>query len=136
KPDRPPTSGFHRYAMLSLATRTDDRLAVSTLELEKGEGRYTVDTLPELHSLHPKARVFFVMGADCWTDIKTWRDWENVLRSSDHVVVTRPGYEMSFDHVTDAVRERIVDLRGGKKFVTEEADSAKRIFITDAVHFD
>ncbi len=136
KPDRPPTSGFHRYAMLSLATREDDRLAVSTLELEKGESRYTIDTLPELHSLHPKARVFFVMGADSWTDIKTWRDWENVLLSSDHIVVTRPGYDVSFDHVTDAVRERIIDVRGAKKFAPEEADPTKRIYITDAVHFD
>src|SRR5690606_40316329 len=79
---------------------------------------------------------FFVMGADSWTDIKTWRDWENVLLSSDHIVVTRPGYDVSFDHVTDTVRERIVDLRGGKEFATEEADSTRRIYITDAVHFD
>lgn len=136
KPDRPPTSAFHRYAMLSLATREDDRIAVSTLELEKGESRYTIDTLPELHSLHPDARVFFVMGADSWTDIKTWRDWENVLLSSDHIVVTRPGYDVSFDHVTDAVRERIIDLRGGKEFAPDNENSAKRIYITDAVRFD
>lgn len=136
KPDRPPTSALHRYAMLSLATRKDNKIAVSTLELEKGESRYTIDTLPELHSLHPDAHVFFVMGADSWMDIKTWRDWENVLLSSDHIVVTRPGYDVSFDHVTDAVRERIIDLRGGKEVAPDEANSAKSIYITDAVRFD
>ncbi len=62
KSDREPTSAFHRFAMLSLATRSDPAIAVSTLELEKGEKRYTIDTLSELRLLHPEAKVFFVMG--------------------------------------------------------------------------
>lgn len=135
KPDRPPTSGYHRYAMLSIATQDDPKIAVSTLELEKREKRYTIDTLPELHAAHPDSRVFFVMGADSWTDIRTWKEWEKVLLSSDHIVVTRPGYDVDFDHVTDAVRERIIDLRGQRN-AGIEAQSSKQIFITDAVQFD
>jgi nicotinate-nucleotide adenylyltransferase len=135
KPDRPPTSAFHRYAMLCLATESYEKIAVSSVELEKREKRYTIDTLPELHAFHTDARVFFVMGADSWADIRTWRDWENLLLSSDHIVVTRPGYEIEFGHVTDAVRERIVDLRlidsGVAKSVNE-----RKIYITDAVHYD
>jgi nicotinic acid mononucleotide adenylyltransferase len=57
-----------------------------------------------------------------------------VLLASDHIVVTRPGYEISFDHVTDAVRERIVDLRA--KTFDETAEVDKRIYITDAVLYD
>jgi nicotinate-nucleotide adenylyltransferase len=132
KPDRPPTSGYHRYTMLCLATQGEPRIAVSTLELEKREKRFTIDTLPELHALHPGAKVFFVMGADSWADIRTWREWEKVLLASDHIVVTRPGYQIGFDHVTDAVRQRIVDLRS-KPF--EETDG-KRIYITDTVLYD
>jgi nicotinate-nucleotide adenylyltransferase len=134
KPDRPPTSGYHRYAMLCLATQGEPKIRVSTLELEKGEKRYTIETLPELHARHPGARVFFVMGADSWADIRTWREWEKVLLSSDHVVVTRPGYEIGFDHVTDAVRERIVDLRSAGR--DQSAANGKRIYITDAVRYD
>jgi nicotinate-nucleotide adenylyltransferase len=132
KPDRPPTSAYHRHAMLCLATREEAKIGVSTLELEKREKRYTIDTLPELHSLHRDARVFFVMGADSWADIRTWRDWEKVLLASDHIVVTRPGYEISFDHVTDAVREHIVDLRSKPI----EETGGRRIYITDAVLYD
>ncbi|NOT48230.1 MAG: nicotinate (nicotinamide) nucleotide adenylyltransferase, partial [Acidobacteria bacterium] len=135
KPDRPPTSGYHRYAMLSIATRNDPKIAVSTLELEKREKLYTIDTLPELHALHPDSKVFFVMGADSWADIRTWRDWEKVLLISDHIVVTRPGYDISFDHVTDAVRERIVDIRTQQKALIE-VDGDKHIYISDAVLFD
>lgn len=135
KPDRPPTSGYHRYAMLSIATQNDPKIAVSTLELEKREKRYTIDTLPELHGLHTESRVFFVMGADSWADIRTWKEWEKVLLSSDHIIVTRPGYDVDFDHVTDAVRERIIDIRG-RRNAAIESESGKRIFITDAVQFD
>lgn len=135
KPDRPPTSGYHRFAMLSLVTESDELLAVSTLELDRGEKRYTIDTLADLKILHPADRVFFAMGADSWADIRTWHDWENVLLSSDHIVVTRPGYEIGTDHVTDAARERIVDLRGssGK---TAAVGPDRGIFITDAVRQD
>ncbi len=132
KPDCPPTSGYHRYTMLCLATQNDLEIAVSTLELKKREKRYTVDTLQELHSLHSDSQVYFVMGADSWADIRTWREWEKVLLTSDHIVVTRPGYDIGFDHITDAVRERIVDVRGKPP---EEANG-KRIYITDSVLYD
>jgi nicotinate-nucleotide adenylyltransferase len=135
KPDRPPTSGYHRFAMLCLATASDERIAVSAHELDKREKRYTVDTLPELHGKHPDSRVFFVMGADSWSDIRTWREWEKVLLGSDHIVVTRPGYDISFDHVTDAVRDRIVDVRSKTK-IDLNASAQRRIYISDAVKFD
>ncbi|MBK6722264.1 MAG: hypothetical protein IPG58_02990 [Acidobacteria bacterium] len=57
-----------------------------------------------------------------------------VLSVSDHIVVTRPGYEIGFDHVTDEIRQRIVDLRGGVRPNTESY--VNHIFITDAVSMD
>ena len=134
KPDRTPTSGYHRFAMLTLATHNETGISVSTLELEHRQKRYTVDTLPELMSLHPDADIFFVMGADSWVDIRTWREWEKVLLMTNHIVVTRPGYEIAVEHVSDSVRERIVDLRGGKS-VTDMGTEPK-IYITDRVRIN
>lgn len=141
KPDRPPTSAFHRFAMLTLATREFPGLSVSTLELEHGRKRYTVETLTELKEKYPHERQFFVMGADSWMDILTWREWEKVLLMADHIVATRPGYKINFDHVSDVVRERIVDVRGMDR---EEAqneflrsrDEPHSIFVTDVVKHD
>ena len=132
KPERAPTSAFHRYAMLCLATQDLRQISVSTLELDHGKKRYTVETLPEITRSFPEAEVFFVMGADSWADICTWREWEQVLLMSNHIVVTRPGYEISFDHVTDAVRERIIDVRGSRSVPLSTARGL-RIYITDAV---
>ncbi len=136
KPNRIPTSAFHRFAMLVLATEPYDRIGVSTVELEKSEKRFTIQTLPELYRIHPDCELFFVMGADSWADIRTWRDWEEVLVMSNHIVATRPGYPISFDHVTEKIRQRIVDLRNGSSKTEVFNDGAKHIYISDAVLYD
>jgi len=134
KPDSRPTSGYHRFAMLSLATADELRISVSTLELDHAKRRYSFDTLAELKTIYRNDRIFFVMGADSWMDIRTWHRWEEVLLSTHHIVVSRPGYEVSFDHVTGEIRDRIVDTRGEKKRI--QTQPQPRIYFTDAVHFD
>ena len=65
---------------------------------------YTVDTLSRMQAeLGDEAQLFFIMGADSWMEITTWREWERVLELTNHIVVTRPGYELSAEHVTPAV---------------------------------
>jgi nicotinate-nucleotide adenylyltransferase len=132
---RPVTPALHRYAMLVLATQDDPRLRVSTFELEAPDRRYTVDTLTHFKSkFGESADLFFVMGADSWSEITTWREWEQLLTLVNHIVVTRPRYDINLDLVNSSLRERIVDLRGSKqvpKVVSEVA--VEKIFITDAV---
>ncbi len=137
KPERPPTSAFHRYAMLCLATQNHPNMSVSTLELETGERRYTIDTLPLLHEIHPDTELFFVMGADSWIEITTWREWERVLLEANHIVVSRPGYEISTGHVTDEVRKQVIDVRGDRATsVGQDDNNNKFIYLTDVVEFD
>ncbi|KXK02948.1 MAG: nicotinate (nicotinamide) nucleotide adenylyltransferase [Acidobacteria bacterium OLB17] len=97
-----PTSAFDRYAMLCLATQNESRISVSRIEVEMPEKPYSVETLGRLTEMLPREEVFFVMGADSWRDICTWRDWERLLGMTDHIVVTRPGYEIGSEHVSDA----------------------------------
>ncbi len=134
------TPALHRYAMLALATQEESLFQLSTAEIEAPERPYTVDTLTRIRAeLGEEARIFFVMGADSWMEIATWREWERVLAICNHIIVTRPGYKLSFDHVTSAVRERIVDLRDAQRdavvrTVNENADPG--IYLTDAVMID
>lgn len=128
-----PTSAYDRYAMLCLVTNADADIAVSRIEIDAARPLYSVETLGRLIEDFPNDELFFVIGADSWMDITTWREWETVLKLTNIIVVTRPGYEIGFDHVTDEVRERIVDLRGASPF---DVDATKRIYITDAVQAD
>lgn len=128
---RPVTEPIHRYAMLALATQNDPGLAISTFELDAPHRRYTVDTVAYFQQvLGDSTELFFIMGADSWSEITTWREWERLLTMTNHVVVTRPGYEPTTTNV-GAVGERIVDVRSGSV-----ARSAKGIFFTDVVMND
>lgn len=129
-----PTSAYDRYAMLCLATQGREDISVSRMEFDMPERPFSIETLGRLNEIYPNDQIFFVMGADSWMDIRTWREWEKVLSVSDHIVVTRPGYEIGFDHVTAEIRERIIDLRGGVRPNTES--DINHIFITDAVSMD
>ncbi len=131
KISRPVTSPVHRYAMLALATQDDPELVISTFELDAPDRRYTVDTI-EHFQRELDAELFFIMGADSWSEIDTWREWERLLTMTNHIVVTRPGYEPTTTHV-GALRERIVDLRSGSG---SEERQARGIFFTDVVMND
>lgn len=141
-----PTSAFHRFAMLCLATADMSRVSVSTMEVEMPERPYTIETLTWLNEEFPDAKIFFVMGADSWQDITTWHEWEAVLKASDHIVVTRPGVEIGTSHIPDEIRHRIIDLRqeggettrrqGERLHFADSAASDRHIYITDVVDVD
>lgn len=149
KKRKKPTSAFHRFAMLALATNGEVKIKISKMELEVPEKPYTVETLTRLKNELPDARIFFVMGADSWTEITTWHEWEKVLTIVNIIVVTRPGYEIDFSHVTEEIRERIVDLRGNgllssafglreenQPIENRRPKTEDQIYITDSVQID
>ena len=132
------TAPLHRYAMLVLASQNDPQLLVSTFELDTPDRHYTVDTIAHFQSsFGDSTELFFIMGADSWSEITTWRDWERLLTMTSHIVVTRPGYDVSNEHVGAILRDRIVDLRR----VDNDAGriqqlSGARIYFTDVVNKD
>ena len=132
-----PTSAYDRYAMLCLVTQNEPNICVSKMELEMPERPYSVETLTRLNNEFPNDEIFFVMGADSWMDITTWREWEKVLSLSNHIVVTRPGVDIGFSHVTSEVQRRIVDMRQNDRTnETADEENSHLIYITDAVNID
>jgi nicotinate-nucleotide adenylyltransferase len=131
---------LHRYTMLALATQNDDRLRVSTIELDAPGTPYTVETLERMSTaLGDQVQTFFVMGADSWAEIATWHQWERVLAASNHIVVTRPGHEIETANFAPGVRDRIVDVRQlDQQQVRARVDDSEgpRIYITDAAMAD
>jgi nicotinate-nucleotide adenylyltransferase len=149
KKDKKPASAFHRFAMMCLATQSEDKIKVSKMELDAPEKPFTFETQTKLKDELTDAEIFFVIGADSWQEIDTWREWEKVLTLTNIIVVTRPDYEISFAHVTGEIRERIVDLRekknhsriGNNKHELETKDQRSKtedqlIYVTDAVNLD
>ncbi len=134
KKNKKPTSAFHRFAMLSLATEIEGKIKVSTVELDAPEKPFTYQTQAKLKNDSPEAEIFFVIGADSWAEIDTWREWEKVLTQTNVIVVTRPEYEIDFSHVTKEIKARLIDLRKNGKQKTKNGE--QKIYITDAVNLD
>lgn len=151
------SSPFHRMAMLALATADSTKMFVSTVELEAPSRPYTIETLGRLQTELQPARLFFMMGADSFIDVTSWRDYEAILSEYDVIVATRPGYrgpngkEDSIQNSEEAIgalvpqlsprlRRTIVDLRGGAYPVDADLADAdlnsSRIYLTDYVSVD
>ena len=113
RPVQPRASAYHRFAMAALAAQEHDVLSVDDLELRATGPSYTADTLAAFHARgwRPE-QLFFVIGADAFAEIASWRHYPAILDAAHFVVVSRPGH--AHETVTSrapAVTPRLVDLR-------------------------
>ncbi|HEY7172321.1 MAG TPA: nicotinate-nucleotide adenylyltransferase [Vicinamibacterales bacterium] len=90
---QPMASSYHRFAMVALAVASRRGWRASDLELESPDQRsYTTMTLQKLHEQgFAPSELFFIIGADAFAEIETWRDYPNILDRSHFAVVSRPG---------------------------------------------
>jgi nicotinate-nucleotide adenylyltransferase len=124
----PEADAWDRFAMLILATKEDEDLYVSTIELEAAEAVYTIDTIRQLKPMWgARAELYFIIGADSFEEITTWKEYEHLLNSCHFAVVTRPGYSVRAENLPESIRERIVDLRDG--FPGDQATEGYRIYL-------
>jgi nicotinate-nucleotide adenylyltransferase len=136
KTERRVSSAFHRHAMLALTTNDDSKICVSTFELERPERQFTVETLRYFRSEYGQdADLFFVMGADSWSEITTWREWQQLPELANLIVVTRPGYNTRLEHTHEELAARVVDLRDAQDRRSDNVPGTK-IYLTDAVMRD
>jgi len=123
--------------MLALGTQDDRQLKISRFELEAPDRSYTGETLAHFEAdLAGTAELFFVMGADSWSEIRTWREWERLLMMTNHIVVTRPGFEIDLRSMPPEIAARIVDMRGATSSSHGASNEGKKIFISDAVQVE
>jgi nicotinate-nucleotide adenylyltransferase len=97
KPEGVPASFADRLAMVELACRADPRFAVSDLDAPRGDGspNYTVQTLATLREAMPDARLFNLVGADSFLDLRRWHQPERLLDLAEWIVVSRPGFPLA-----------------------------------------
>jgi nicotinate-nucleotide adenylyltransferase len=104
KTDRQVSPAEHRYLMTVIATASNPRFWVSRVDIDRPGPTFTIDTIRDIHALHPDAELYFITGADALGQILSWREHEEIVRLARFVGVTRPGYELSDAHLpTDTV---------------------------------
>lgn len=91
--ERQATASYaHRLAMAELAAQADPRFAASRLEAGQMKS-YSILTIERVRGeLGPDAELFFLIGADAFSEIETWFRWGDVLEQVEFIVLSRPGY--------------------------------------------
>ena len=67
-------------------------LAPSRLEADTAQS-FSIETIEKLKpELALGDELFFLIGADAFAEIKTWKRWRDVARAVEFIVVSRPGH--------------------------------------------
>ncbi|HEY7620142.1 MAG TPA: nicotinate-nucleotide adenylyltransferase [Solirubrobacteraceae bacterium] len=80
-----------RVELCRLAVGDDERLAVSTLEVDRGGASFTVDTLRMFHDLEPEHDLIFIVGGDMAQSLPAWREPKAILELARLAVAEREG---------------------------------------------
>ncbi len=89
KTDRETVSGYHRFAMVVLATETFDEIYVSPQELERGDVSYTVETLERLRAQYPEATLDWIVGDDNVGELHRWKNIDRIFELANFAVLSR-----------------------------------------------
>lgn len=105
-------AGQHRLEMVRLATASNPRFEVSTLDLERPGPTYSVDTVADLQSqLGPGTRLYFLVGMDALAGLPSWKEPRRLVERCQMVAVRRPGHEQldwrALEAVVPGARKRI-----------------------------
>lgn len=85
-----------RYAMTAIVTRSNRAFSVSRVEVDRPGPTYTVDTLRQLRrTCGQKVDLFFILGADAFAQIFTWRDANELFTFAHFVGCSRVGYQLA-----------------------------------------
>jgi nicotinate-nucleotide adenylyltransferase len=94
KSQRELTPFIHRYAMVALACAEHAGFVPSLVEAPASPQHvfYTIDTVRRYHREHAEDHVYFVVGADQFLELPTWKNYEALLDSCDFIIASRPGF--------------------------------------------
>jgi len=92
---QPLASSYHRFAMVALAILDRPDWRAADLELRHDAPSFTSRTLELFRERgYLSSELFFVIGADAFAEIASWRDYPKILDAAHFAVVSRPGFSV------------------------------------------
>jgi nicotinate-nucleotide adenylyltransferase len=94
KLDRPIISTRHRWNMVKVAIAGNPNFALSDVEIRREGTSYSIETISYYHRhLKEGERLFFIVGADAFLEIETWKDYPRLFTVCDFIVISRPDFD-------------------------------------------
>ncbi len=89
KPDYNLIPAELRYKILELALADNPYFYPSDIEIKREGRSYTYDTIIELKKIFANDTLFLIIGKDSFLDLKTWYNWQEILKLIDIIVLNR-----------------------------------------------
>lgn len=119
--------GRHRMNMVRLATDSNPRFYFSSVEVDRGGDSYTIDTICEIRRKFGEGHnLYFIIGADAFKDISTWKDCHSLLNACKFIVISRPGVNLKKAQTDTSslladLKLDLVSKRIGKRKASEDS---------------
>lgn len=105
----------HRVAMVKAALVDDAQnwaiqantpypITLNSIEAERSQPSYTVDTLEQLRRSHPNTPLVWIMGSDQLSNLATWHRWTELLHLCHIAVAQRAGHEVLPEHLNEPLK--------------------------------
>ncbi len=91
KPDSIPAPAAERLRMLRLALAGKNDYEIDEQELKRGGISYTIDTVRDYARRFPRAKLFYLIGADHAPSLPKWREAAELARLAEFLAIPRPG---------------------------------------------
>jgi nicotinate-nucleotide adenylyltransferase len=109
KPNGAHASFADRLAMTRLLCERQAGVEASDADGPRpgGEPNFTIDTLRRLLAAEPQAELFVIVGADAFSELRRWRESDELLRIAQWIVLGRPGVPgLDLEQVVTNAQER------------------------------
>jgi len=77
----------HRINMIKISIKGNDYFDVSDFEIKKGGISYTIDTIKYFRNFYDE--IGLIIGEDNLKDFKKWKEWDEILKTSKVIVISR-----------------------------------------------
>lgn len=105
---QPGAAVAHRLAMLRLALEGDRRFSLDEADALSGEPVYTIDTLARLRrELGASVPLVFIIGADQFLALDSWRQWQRLFEGAHFAVAERPGYPLDAARLSEPLQAEL-----------------------------
>lgn len=85
-----------RDRLFMLKSFEDEKIKVSSLEIEKGGTSYTIETVDLLKQANPNDSFYWIVGSDVISDFSKWRSAQKLAIKIPFLVFPRSGYPVKF----------------------------------------
>lgn len=88
-----------RLEMLQMAIAEKAAFELSSIEVDREGPSYSVETFRELRKIYGEDEsLYFIIGADSFVEISSWKSYEDLFPLTNFIIVTRPGYMEELEH--------------------------------------